>query len=188
VDRYTVWAIIGFAILVGAALHTVTRRQVIVAVGISVALAAILGVHMMRDALREPPVLNEGESVFQALAGLPDGSEPIVVPNSHVFMELAYYGDSRWRDRLVYPLAPDLELRYRGTNNTSFLMSSLRRRAVPLRIVDYKTLLATYPRFVLAVGPSEYMARHLVAEGYRVALVSSASGPVLFQVEAARSN
>jgi hypothetical protein len=32
------------------------------------------------------------------------------------------------------------------------------------------------------------MARHLVAEGYRVALVSSASGPVLFQVEAARSN
>jgi hypothetical protein len=188
VDRYTVWAIIGFAVLVAGALHTVTRRQVMVAAGISVALAAIVAVHMMRGAFREPPVLTEGESVFQALARLPDGSEPIVVPNAHVFMELAYYGDSRWRERLVYPLAPDLELRYRGTDNTSFLMSSLRRRAAPLRIVDYKTLLATYPRFVLALEPSDYMARHLAAEGYRVALVSSASGPVLFEVEAERSN
>jgi hypothetical protein len=188
VDRYTLWAMIGFAVLVGAALHVVTRRQVTVAAAISTALAAILGMHMTRDAFREPPVLNEGESVFQALARLPDGSEPIVVPNSHIFMELAYYGDPRWRDRLVYPLAQDLELRYTGTDNTSFLISSLRRRAAPLRIVDYKTVLETYPRFVLAVRPTDYMARHLAAEGYRVTLISSAAGPVLFEVEAPLSN
>jgi mannosyltransferase len=188
VDRYTLWAMIGFAILVGASLHIVTRRQVIVAACISGALAAVLGVHMMRSAFRETPVLPEGESVMRALTQLRDGSEPIVVPNSHVFMELAYYGDPRWRERLVYPLAQDLELRYTGTDNTSFLMSSLRRRAAPLHVVDYKTLLATSPRFVLAVRPSDYMASHLVAEGYRVTLISATADSVLFEVEAARSN
>ena len=85
--RYTLWASTGIGVLVAALLFVAARGRS--AVGIS-ALGVLLALLALREShsLLKTPVLREGEAVLQELASLPDSSEPIVVANQHVFMEL----------------------------------------------------------------------------------------------------
>jgi hypothetical protein len=185
VSRYVLWAVPGFAVLVAALLCRAARGGA--AVGVSllallVAMAAVDEVSYLRH-VRERPALREGEVVRQALASLPDGTEPIVVADIHVFMELSYYAESRIRERLIYPVSRDLQLRYLGYDTGSLQLTALSHRT-QLHVIGYDAVIAAHPRFVLAAMPNHYLPRHLIKAGYQVVPAGSSIASVLYEVEA----
>ena len=119
----------------------------------------------------------------QALTSLPDGTEPIVVADSHVFMELSYYAEGRIRERLIYPVSRDLELRYLGRDTASLLLTALSHRT-KLHIIEYDAAVAAQPRFFLAALPDNYLPQELIKAGYRVLPIGPPMRPVLYEVEA----
>jgi hypothetical protein len=149
--------------------------------GLLVALAA-LGEAAYLLHVRERPALRAGEAVRQALASLPDGAEPIVVADSHVFLELSYYAESRIRERLIYPVSCDLELRYFGNDTAPLLLTALSHRT-KLHIIGYDAVIASQKRFVLAALRNNPLPRDLIKAGYRVVPIGSSVAPVLYEVE-----
>lgn len=182
VARYALWAVPGFAVLVAALLCRVARGKTAAGVSLVGLLVAMTALSEVRD-LRQKPILRSGEVVRRALASLPDSAEPIVVADAHVFMELSYYAEPRIRERLIYPVSRDLELRYVGSDTSSLLLSALRHRT-KLTVIGYDALLAAHPRFVLAAMPQNYLPSHLVNAGYRVLPIGPSIAPVLYEVEA----
>jgi hypothetical protein len=189
VSRYVLWAVPGFAVLVAALLCRVARGRAAVGVsllGLLVALAALGEVSYLRH-VRERPALRFGEVVRQALASLPNGTEPIVVADVHVFMDLSYYAESRIRERLIYPVSSELELRYFGYDTASLILTALSHRT-KLHIIGYGAVIASQKRFVLAALPSNPLPWDLIKAGYRVVPIDSSIAPVLFDVEAPGRN
>lgn len=182
VDRYALWAVPGIAVLVAALLWAAARGRSVVGVSTLFLLVTLTAAKLVCD-LRDKPVLREGEAVRQALATLRDDSEPIVVADHHVFMELSYYAVPRIRGRLLYPVSRDLDLRYYNVDTGSILMTALSRRS-SLRIMAYDAILAAYPHFVLAAMSKDYLPRHLAAAGYRMVPIGSSEAPALYEVEA----
>ena len=184
VDRYVLWAAIGFALLLGTLISKAVRCQAAVGVTLLGALMALIAIEEIVPLYRMP-VLREGEAVLHELELIPDGKEPIVVANSQVFMELSYYAPPRIRERLIYPVSRDLDLRYLNYDTIALLMSALSHRT-KLQIKEYDAILAEYPHFFLAStpSPSDYLSWHLVAAGYRVVPVRAVTPPLLFEVEA----
>jgi hypothetical protein len=182
VPRYALWAVPGFAIFVSALLCRATRGEVAVGLGLLGMLLAVTAFAEVRSLL-ERPQLRVGEEVRQALKSIPDGAEPIVVADASVFMELSYYGESRIRERLLYPVSRELEMRRFGFDTQSLLLVALSRHT-KLHIISYDALVATQSRFVLAILPSERLPRLLTEAGYRVTPVGSTIAPVLYEVEA----
>ena len=182
VARYALWAAPGFAVLVAALMCRAARGQAVAGVSLLGLLVAMIAWSEMSD-LWKRPVLRSGEEVRKALEALPDGAEPIVIPDIHVFMELSYYAERRIRERIIYPISRDLELRYLGTDTSSLLLSALSHRT-KLHIIDYDAVLGAHPRFVLAVQPADYLRSHLVNAGWRAVPIGSSIAPVLYEVEA----
>ncbi len=98
-------------------------------------------------------------------------------------MELSYYAESRIRERLIYPVSRDLELRYFGYDTASLLLTALSHRT-KLHILGYDAVVAAQPRFVLAALPNNYLPWDLIKAGYRVVPIGSSIAPVLYEVEA----
>jgi hypothetical protein len=185
VSRYLLWAVPGFAVLAVALLCQAARGRTAVGVsllGLMVALAALGNVRYLRH-VRESPALRSGEVVRKALASLPDDTEPIVVADGHVFMDLSYYAESRIRERLIYPVSRDLELRYLGYDTWSLLLPALSHRT-KLHIIGYDAAIASQRRFVLAALPNNPLPWDLIKIGYRVVPIGSSIAPVLYEVEA----
>jgi hypothetical protein len=182
VDRYLCWAAIGLALLAGALIFRAVGGRIDVALTL---LSVLLALAALREVvnLRRMPYLRDGEAMLHRLETLPDGPEPIVVPDAHTFVELSYYAEPHVRERLVYPASPVLDLRYFGYDTDPLLLVPTSRRT-KLRVKSYDALLAEYPRFVLAAEPKEYLPWRLVAAGYRVFPITSGDiKRVLFQVE-----
>ena len=183
VHRYILWAMMGSAVLLGALLCTVFRGRAAVGVtllGLLVALIAVKDIMTLRSA----SLLRAAEDVRRELEMVPDGREPIVVAHDHVFMELAYYAEPRLRKRLIYPISRDLELRYKKYDNIALNLAALSHRT-KLDNEELDTILAQYPRFVLAAMPADYLPRHLASAGYLVVPVHPAAvRPFLFEVKA----
>jgi hypothetical protein len=169
VDRYALWAVIGFAVLVAAMVNAAARRQAVVGVAVVGALLAQIALHEILF-LRQPPALHDGETIRQELDILPDGPEPIVVANRRVFLELSYYGSPRLRGRIVCPL---------GWETAALGMAGLARHT-SLRTIAYTALLQENPRFVLAGTPADPLFQRLAAAGYRATPIASA----VYKVEA----
>jgi hypothetical protein len=117
------------------------------------------------------------------LANVPADPAPILVADSHIFMELAYYEDPKVRGRLVYALSPELERRYTNTDTTALIFSALRHRA-PLPMPDYKAFLALNKRFLLAANGNDWIVWNLIASGYRVIPLQGRWSPGVFLVQA----
>ena len=183
VYRYILWAMMGSAVLLGALLCTVFRERTAVGVtllGLLVVLIAVKDIMTLRSA----SLLRAGEEVRRELEMLPDGREPIVIPDEHVFMELSYYAQPRLRERFIYPISPELELRYRKYDSIALGMAAF-SHSTKLHIEELDRILAQYPQFLLAVVPEDYLPRHLASAGYRVVPVRSATAQAaLFEVEA----
>ncbi len=182
VERYTLWAVPGIAVLVTALLYTAAPTKIALGVTMLGLLVALITLREL-DGLSKKPILRQAEAVRQELASLPDGSEPVVVANAHVFMELSYYLAPPLRERLIYPVSRDLDLDYLGFDTDALQMSALSHRTT-LHIFDYVVITAAYPRFILAARPGDYLPRHLVKAGYRLAPIGSFRVPMLYEVEA----
>ena len=185
VSRYVLWAVPGVAILLVALLCRVARGRAVVGVSLLGLMVAYVAAAEVKHMLQKPE-LTKGEATLQSLASLPDGTEPIVVADAHVFLELSYYAESRIQKRLVYPVNPALDLRYYG-NDTSPLILQALSHYTKLRIVPYDEVVAAHPRFVLAALPINYMPWYLIESGYRVVPFGSPKIPLLFEVEAPRA-
>ena len=179
-ERYLLWAAIGFALLGAAALAALARNRVIAAVSL-IAIAIVSIARLEIGPVFGPALLPSAEVVHQELEALAqDGDEPIVVGNAHAFMELSYYLKPPLRERLVFPLSRDLDLRYRGFDTDAMTLGPLAERA-PIRVVPYAEILAGNKRFLLVSTPADYLAQHLMSEGYRVTPLQSAT--TLYEVQ-----
>ncbi len=110
-----------------------------------------------------------------------DGTEPIVVANAHMFMELSYYLNPPFRERLVFPLSRELDLQYRGFDTDALTLGPLGRRGL-IRVKAYDEVLAENKSFLLAATKYDYLPQHLMAAGYRVTPLREAT--MLYKVQA----
>jgi hypothetical protein len=188
--RYALWVLIGFALLNTLVLATATTRYARVGPVVACSLAALLVAREFHSTFLEGGP-RYSALMSQELSTLPEGEDPVVVANVHVFMELAYYTSSPLRERLVFPLSKELDLRYTGVDSIALLMDGYRRHSL-LRVEELDDLLRQHSRFILAAEPFQYLQWHLVSKGYRVTPIasfrrtSSALGavtPILFAVE-----
>ena len=180
--RYALWAVPAIAVLVTALLCAAVRGKAIVGASMVVILVALISLQEVIGLVRKP-VLRQSDAVRQELLSLPDSSEPIVVANTHVFLELSYYLAPPLRDRLIYPVSQNLDLRYHGFDTDALMMSALSHRT-QLQIIGYDAVLTAHPHFVLAATPQDYLPSHLVEAGYRVLPISSSQTASLYEVEA----
>lgn len=183
--RYALWAVIGISLLFAGLLSLAADQTAAVGVTVLGVLVVSLAAQEILPLFRTP-VLERNEAIRREIETLTDGSEPIVVANAQAFVELSYYAPPRLRQRLIYPVSRDLELRYNHCDTTSLLMSGL-SRDTKLHIIDYNAVVGAYPRFVLAAKSDDYLPQHLAAEGYRVVPIRSGNPPVLYEVQAGNS-
>jgi hypothetical protein len=181
VSRYVLWAAVGVGIGIGHLLYNAGGRKPVIAIGMT---AALLSTVAARQALvlYRTPLLAEGETVFRDLDRLPDQSLPVVVANHHVFMELSYYAGPGLRDRLIYPVSRNLDLRYLQVDTGALLLSALGRHS-RIQVIDYDKVLRTYPHFILAAVPGDYLPHHLLASGYRL-IPAGGAVSTLYEVQA----
>jgi hypothetical protein len=180
-ERYILWAVIGFALLGATALSVAVRGHA--AVGVVLAGLALAGLARLEiGPLLERPVLREGEGVSQELSAIAsDGAEPILVANAHVFMELSYYLAPPLRERLIYPLSRELDLKHLGFDTDAISLGSLGRRA-QIRVKAYDEVLADRKSFLLAAVEGDYLPQHLTDKGYRITPLRGAT--TLYHVQA----
>jgi hypothetical protein len=180
-ERYILWTVIGFSVLGAAALSAAVRGRP--AVGVALIVVAIAAMARLEiGPLFGPPVLPTAEGVRRELNNFAkDGLEPIVVANAHAFLELSYYLGSPLRERLVFPLSRDLDLKYRGFDTDALTLGPLGRRGL-VRVTAYEEILAEHKSFLLAAFEHDYLPQHLTAAGYRVTPLRDAT--TLYHVQA----
>jgi hypothetical protein len=180
-ERYLLWTVIGFSVLGAAGLAAAVRGRPVAGVAlIIISIAAMARLEV--GPLFGPSILPTAEGMRRELNALvKDGPEPIVVANAHAFMELSYYLESPARERLVFPLSRDLDLKYRGFDTDALTLGPLSRHA-PIRVRAYEELLAENKSFVLAGFEHDYLAHHLAHAGYRVTPLRDAT--TLYRVQA----
>jgi hypothetical protein len=183
VQRYVMWADVGIAVLVAAMLYARSAGQNAPAVSALALLSILLIISDIGGVLKRP-TLFEGQAVFQSLQGVGAGSEPIVIADHHVFMELFYYAPPSLRQRFIYPVDRELDLHYSGQDTGALLMSAWRRRWPQLPIVSYDEVLAAHSHFLVAAVPTDYLPVQLAGIGYRLTRVASSPPALLYQVTA----
>ena len=181
VERYVLWAVIGFSLLLAACLSAAVRGRAAVGVML-IAVATAATVRLEIGPLVETPVLRTNETVRQELEKFAQGGlEPIVIANGHVFMELFHYLSPPLRERLIHPLSRELEVQYRGYDTDALILASLAEPArIPVRAYD--DALRDHKSFLLAAIEGDYLPQHLTAQGYSVTRLQDAT--TLYQVEA----
>ena len=182
VHRYAVWAVIGIALLFSGLLSFLANQQNTVGLIVFCVLLVSLATQEIR-ALCTTPVLQRGEAVLSELETLPNTQELIVVANAPAFVELSYYAEPRLRQRLIYPVSRDLELRFTHCDTFALLMLGLSRHT-SLHIADYDAVVGEHPSFLLAAESDDYLPQHLIAAGYQLTPLNPGSPPVLYAVRA----
>jgi hypothetical protein len=180
-ERYLLWTTIGFALLGAAGLSAAVRGRAAVGV-VLIAIAIVSIARLEIGPLFETPALRTAEPMRQELDKVArDASEPIVVANAHAFMELSYYLQPPLRERLIFPLSRELDLRYRGFDTDALTLGPLGRRGqIPVKA--YEEILAQNRSFLLAATQRDYLAQHLASSGYRVTPMRGTT--MLYQVQA----
>jgi hypothetical protein len=182
VDRYVMLAVLGFSALAAALLCRIARANAAVAVfGIVLLLLGFSGKAAI--GLKNAPRLHDSEALSRMLPNAPDDGSPILVADHHQFVELSYYGNASFRNRLVYAASPELSDRYTG-NDTGELVLDALSRYTSLRITTYEDFIRTNTRFLLAANADDWLVWQLGRSGYRVSLISEGWQPGLFEVEA----
>lgn len=182
VDRYVLWASLGFAILLSALLQKAARAQTIIGVAVLCVLLSLLALREVAGLLKTPR-LSDGEAVARVLSTLPESDKLIVIVDSHAFMELSYYARPQLRPRLAYIVNPEFELTYLHRDTESRLLASLGSSS-KLAVITYKMLIATYPDFLLVTGSpiDNYLHWELKSAGYRAQAVNSLAGAAVLHL------
>jgi hypothetical protein len=181
VNRYTLWASIGISVLITALLYKAAIYKDTVG---AITLGLFLGLFLLHEVheFRRRPDLRLAQSTLDQIERLPKSSEPIVIFNHAIFLELCYHAP-QLRERLIYPLSAERDLRYSNNDSGAMMLEALRRRT-NLHIVPYDDLLAANKHFILAAGAESYMPWQLIRGGYRVMPLEDTKAPSLYQVDA----
>jgi hypothetical protein len=163
VARYICWSLIGCALLFAAIVQTFSEANTRTGWALLIAALFLCGVHEIYSLVKPQQI----DMYVTRLDKLPDSTEPIVTDDARKFMELAYYATPKIRQRLLYPISWELEMKYRHYDTNTLLFESLRPRT-KLGFVAHTELRAKFPRFiVLATNPS-YLPKQLLSEGYNL--------------------
>jgi hypothetical protein len=183
--RYTIWMIVGAGGFTVALFALATRLSELT----GAVLAGLLMVAVMVVPLQkvvEKPLLRSDKDLKQ-ISGLPHDNTPIVITYHHVFMELYHYAPQQLRDRLVYPLSRDLDIRYFGVDTGALLMDAIRKR-YHLPIMDYKDILKRYDRFYVLSASIHYLPTLLRQDGYHVKVLKADKWHSLYLVQADKTD
>jgi Dolichyl-phosphate-mannose-protein mannosyltransferase len=180
VERYVVWAVIGFSVFAAAVLFRAVRGDTIAATVAVVILLAVLGGRMFLNFKHADRLVQAADANSDVLQ-LPANSLPIVFSNPHIFMELAFYADPKLSARFVYPVNLQLQEFYTNIDTNERLLLALRRRA-PLHVPDYDDFVASSPHFLLVAGRQDWLVWHLIQSGFRVTPLQKQAQPGIFEV------
>jgi hypothetical protein len=126
-------------------------------------------------------MLRQSAALSTELAEPPQGSDPIVIADHHMFVELSHDSAPQLRERFLYLVNADLDLRYLHSDNGALLMEALRHRT-SLHILDYDTGMAAHRHFYVAAMQYDYLPTHLAATGWSVKLLHSSGGAALYEI------
>jgi mannosyltransferase len=180
VDRYLIWAVIGFAVTAVFTLSIVLNGNRTAPL---LLLCLLLAVLCLREvgALRAAPLLREGEAALGRLKGTRYGDGLILVPDSHVFIELSYYAPAEIRNRLVYPVRRKLELQYLHSDTSALEFAALGRRT-KLHVEEYRYFLEQHASFIMVCVTGDYLLGELTRCGRKVTPIESRIEPAVWQV------
>ena len=107
---------------------------------------------------------------------------------SHVFLELSYYAPATLRQRLIFPICPDLEVRYLGYDTDAINMTALKQWTSLNGVRCDKTL---EPRrdYIVAMTPTGFLPWPLEDKSLTVApLYMDARRAMIFRVRRSAGN
>jgi hypothetical protein len=103
------------------------------------------------------------------------------MPDSHVFVELAYYAPDEFRRRLVYPVRRDLDIQYLHTDTSALQFEAL-GRITNLHIEEWQKFQQRHEKFLILSVPADYFPGYLSHSGWRIAPVGSVQASAIWQV------
>lgn len=181
VDRYVLWAAAGFAIVASATLQRfLAGNPAVPGSLIAILLAALCAQQAI--AIAKKPNLIEGAEVLRQLKELGPIKGPIVIPDPHVFVELAYYAPGDIRNRLVYPEDVDLDILYFGSDSSPLQYRALGKRG-ELAVQGLDQLLDhCRGGFTMVAYPKAYLPGYLRRRGWTVESLQDTDRPIVWRV------
>jgi hypothetical protein len=186
ISRYTIWLFIGtggLAIGLFALATKMNERAAAVLAGIL--LVAVM-VAPVQKAVEKPHLL-VSEVALKEIRGLPRDTTAIVIADHHVFMELYHYAPLPIRNRLVYPLSRELDIRYLGYDTGALLMDAIRKR-YHLPVLPYMEIVDRNDRFYIVSSLDHYLPSMLKQDGCNVRVMHVETCFALYQVWAGKRN
>lgn len=130
-------------------------------------------------AITREPKLAEGAEALNKLKGLGRIEGVIVIPDAHVFAELAYYAPSYIRSRLIYPEDADLDIQYFGSDSSPLQYRALGKRG-DLAIQGLDQLLERYPTFTIVAYSRDYLPNYLRSRGWKLKSLTENDQPSIW--------
>jgi hypothetical protein len=182
VGRYTVWALIGVVVLLTGTVCGLADGSKVFGRALLAVLALAMFVREARQ-LYSVPFPRAEELVSAAVKMLPDSTEPIVMGDEHVYMELAYYAPERIRNRLIFAADPEMALRYLHADTGALLMTALGHWS-KLQIVPLDEAVSSHKHFIVEATEKDYLLPYSQAAKYHVTPIAfSGTLPILFEVD-----
>ena len=126
--------------------------------------------------------------MLAALSSLPDDDDPIILTDFHVFLELSYYAPAALRQRLIFPICPDLEVRYLGYDTDAINMAAL-KQWTSLNGVRCDKALEPGRDYILAMTPIGFLPWPLEDKSLTVVpLYIDAQRAMIFRVRRSAGN
>ena len=180
--RYVGPLVVGFCILIAAALHGRLRRShgSLVAAGLFVALAGWF-LWQQASLVRLSQEVSHAEGQSAELDDLASRSGlPIVMPHGSQFLPLTHYWPRERASRLYSLTDREAAFRHRGTAMGGHALTRF-AQWVPLNIVAYSEFVGTHNHF-LVFGSTGWVLPKLLEDGARVELKGFADGLRVYEV------
>lgn len=180
-DRYAIIAIIGFSILFSFIAAKLNNNNSLVSIVLIVCFVGWFGLLALKDRWGIngfSPKLK-----IQLLQRKGVDNLPVVAADPHTFIELNYYSPEI-RSRVVYLADPEASLQRLNTNSIEQGMVDLLKPWFRLNVRDYKSYIATRPRFLLFGNPGffSWIIPQLEEDGMQLELKGFQGGIMLYIV------
>jgi hypothetical protein len=162
VYRYMLWSMIGIALVIAVLLGKWSRGYLIHGLICCVPLV-VWCYYTSYHAYFDRPEFRYSQGLEQQLSRFPH--KEITFASPHPFMELMHYGNAALRDRLIFVIDNDLEIRYKDTNTTFLILTALRRRNFT-NVLYFQEFCRTHSTFILVDDEAGWLSVHLRNLGY----------------------
>ena len=169
VDRYAVIAIIGFSILVSFTAAKLNNNNALISFLLVICFVGWFGFLVLKNTWKVNTPPPEAKIRLLQLKGVKD--LPIVAADPYTFIDLNYYAPEL-SPRVVYLADPEISLLRLHTNSIERGMVDLLKPWFKLNVTDYRSYIATRPRFLLCGDPGffSWIVPQLEEDGMRLEL------------------